>query len=1022
MHSGGSRRPGFVLLSVAGVLALLVILVSSFSAVAAASGRQAETRSARAAAALAAGSGLEYAGRRLAAEAWPRHGRPPAERGDDQAFRDAPWTGVAATENPSWSHGEPWDDADGNGVRTPGEAWTDADGDSRFSAATGRLRGGRFSLKVEAADGKIPVNAGYLDLQDRGDPVTPANGIPDHRDASGFPCHRGLVHVLNNLGAILRPGTGWTRREDRASGDPVGTGHAFRFSWLGADLLAGRPAGGYPSLAAVRGALLGMGYRADECRLFEPFLDLGPYGIAPEWGRAGAFDVHDWPEYAPVNLHGARRETLESLWTYLGTPHDKEGQGIYAEDEGRWKACSRTGTDPLPYGLNTQDETTPYLLYPDDAAALAGRVEALRVGGAFSWQALYADFVSHADTVFARDWADLGPAASLVSDPTGTPVATPLYRRAWVNAKADLAFRSVCLDPLPWAGIGHGSAVWAGWGIDRDPARPGIQQTGAFGMEYAFRVVQPAAPGGAFDPMSPFDNEPPGNWFVNDTVCPQGGTIAPPARFHVACAGRARPGEAVAEASGTLVTRECLSFTSQEDFEGLCGGTGLARAGIGLHDPDPRARHDPWIDDVGTPADPSDDRLYTRIVTLPRVNRRAYAAPAEQTGFPCYGYSRTYGAVGLASREGGLRGAWLYWPMTETWDAALNLPGTDYWHEADPSAHLVLAPTGPFDGSPGDMGREVNPWRGAKGTGSMELPGFDQPVPPGKTVIGFWMSSVSPNGDPPTFQIEGGCGTLQFSLVSGDNRTLPVPDPYGTQFHLYTGWADTPGITGSLPAAESRWFLPSGPGPFPRTPPNFHVLMLFEDMSTHTRIHVRVNGRDDLGSGPMVHDHPCAMCTDGPERFLVKGVDEIRVHYNSAPGSLPGAFVLENRFVPRGTFVSPTYALDAPAPLEFVQWTGVAPPRNAPGDAADPFTVRVEGYSTAPGDPGHPAAAWPAVTLGPSGTVDALPPGPVRSFRYVVAIDCTSWTPPLDDTPVFESIWFTVKRPGRAPHWLVREE
>lgn len=1012
-------RSGVALVLMTGLLALLLILAGLFSAAASVSRVQAGSRSARAAAELAAESGRDYAANRLAVEAWPRYNRPSGERGDDCLFRDGPWTGAAGAANPSWSHGEPWGDANADGAFNPGESWTDRDGDGRFSAASGRLRGARFSLKVEAADGKVPVNAGYLDFLDRGDPVVPANGIPDHRDAAGFPYHRGLVHVLNNLGTILRPGTGWTRREDLASGGPIGTGHVFRFSWLGADLLMRRPVGGYPSLAAVRAALKGLGYRDDECDLFEPFLDPGPYGPVQEWGRAGAFDVQDWPAYVPVTLSGARRETLESLWMYLGTPHDKEGQGIYGEDEGRWKACSRTGTNPLPYGRNTHDETISYVLYPDDAAALAGRVEALRAGGPFSWQALYADLVSHADSVFARDWADLGPAASLVSDPTGTPVATPLYRRAWVNAKADLAFRSVCLDPLPWAGIGRGSAVWAGWGIDRDPVQPGVQQSGASGTEFAYRVVQPAAPGGVFDPMSPFDNEPSGNWIVNDMVYPQGGVLTPPSRWDVRSAG-AVSGNASAGASGALLTRDSVTFTSQEDFENLCGGTALARMGITVHDPDSRGRHDPMIDDVGTPVDPSDDRIYTRIVTLPRVNRRAYAVPTEQTGFPCYGYSRTYGAIGLASREGGLRGSRLYWPMKETWDSALNLPGTDYWHEADPSVPLVLAPTGPFDGSPGDMGREMTPWCGGKETGFLELPGFDQSSPPGKTAIEFWIASTSPNDDQPDFQITGACGMLQLSLLSGDNRTQTAPSPWSTMFRLLTVWAGTATPGGSPPMVMSEWILPPEPGPFPRNPPNFHVQMFFEDMGTHTRIRLFVNGRDDFGSGPMIHDHACIMCPDGPERIRGKRVDEIRVHYNSVM-TAPDPFAVANRFVPRGTFVSPTYVLDAPTPLEFAQWTGVVPPLNVPSDVADPFTVRVEGYSTAPGDPGHPAAAWPAMTLGPSGGVNVLPAGPVKSFRYAVSIDCTSWMPPLNDTPIFESIWFTLKRPGCAPRWLFRK-
>ena len=160
------RQRGFVLVFVAGILGLLSLLALAFLqnfSLSTAPAQQ-NARLAR----LAAASGMQYAESRLRQDDAPRRLATPESRGDDWTSRDlglatSGW-GLATSSNPSYAHGEPWADTDGDGRFIPGEFWTDRDANGRFTPCSGRLRGGSglclFALKIESPCGKIPVNAG----------------------------------------------------------------------------------------------------------------------------------------------------------------------------------------------------------------------------------------------------------------------------------------------------------------------------------------------------------------------------------------------------------------------------------------------------------------------------------------------------------------------------------------------------------------------------------------------------------------------------------------------------------------------------------------------------------------------------------------------------------------------------------------------------------------------------------------------------------------------------------------------
>ncbi len=1061
------RTAGFALLMAAALLSLLALVAAAFGRDIWLNHLSIRSKSEKIRLRLAVESGLAYGAARLVQETYPLYGSTRSSRADSWMPREPFGTSPHRALNPSYARGEPWRDTlpassdsidnnadgltdepdEGQGLYTPGEPFADLDGDGKYTAWSGRLRGGpdpfehRFALMIDALDGRIPVNAGYLDDSDRAIrdtsllfPYLPVpNGVPDHRDPEADPYHTSLIHVLNNLGSIVRPGTGWTRRLDYQTGSPPGSGHTFELSWLGQDILAHRPHGGYRSLDDLRLTLLSLGYTSQEWDRFEPFLDAGPYDGPAEYGRISTpvyqmsglgTDPDDFPPYVPIHLHTARSETFQAVWRYLCCRHST-AIDIYGESTVWPIPCSRTGGTPIPFFA------MPFEIFSDEARALADAAAKVRRTGIVSWQALHQALADEAPSLFGTDLADLAVA--------------PVYGHHWVQAKADLAFQAVALDFCPWGDLGQGAALWASGGVDRDRDLPGLQEAAAVNFYDIYRVHHPASPG---DALAGYEN-PFSNTFIPNIhrLRPQGMTLAPSNRFRIASLGRA--GSTASTCRGTFKVRESLLFASQEDFENLAGGARWRDRGITVvdDDPSPPERRD-WRSG-------SDGRFQTHVATLPRPSRRAYASPAAARAPGFWGYSRLFGAICLAPRQGGLRDASLYWSMKEDFDHRLNndldgsgssapgewTPGEngDFWHEASlsflPSAPLAPLPFA-IAGFPSIAGAPesgipvpATPLRLSTSSLSLQFqcPGIE--APPGGIIRALSMETWVPRcgglshreipielGRHVSGGIDSDC--LAISLEQGDHVHFPAAagsTPEHTTVSIRSQWKN-PGGTPVPPmgSLETKWVIPPPAG---RAPPNFHLVLTLaaDPITSTTQIRLYVNGSNTSMDGEMLHTHTDYMQASDIERLNLRQCGSLRLFNRRLDADEVLGLYQLGRFVETGTYSSPLYVFDEPAALDRVQWTGLIPP----GFPADCLTVTVFGYSST-GSPG--TAAWPPVTTRKPGTVDRLPATPVKSFRYEVHFDCTSHPGTLLDTPVFESIWFTESRPGRSFRWLDLEE
>lgn len=1046
----------------------MLILLSASSLLAVA--RQALTRSGHATdrtqAALTAASGMAYASIRLQQDPYPKYLDTPTTRPDTWHAREPFNTPLDRMLNVSYARGEPWKDTiilasdghdndgdglkdepgEGNGLFTPGERYQDLDGDGRYTSWSGRLRAGartsgnRFSLSIGSQDGKIPVNGGYLDDLDR-QPYPfifgGSWGVPDHRDPAASPYHKGLVHVLNNLGAVTRPGGAGTRRRDYRSGIPLGSGHTFEFSWLGEDLIAGRPPGGYRSLAQIRQTLAGLGYAPAECDLFLPFLDVGPYTGPIESGRvsyrssapwpfpgAEGGNPDDFPFSPPIVLSTAPREVLASLWRYLASSQDLPPvasspavplQRVYGEPAGDMATASRSGGTPIRFRADDY-YAYHFMIFPDESELLADTAASLRTGGSVSWQELYSAILQKIPTLFSVDYNNLGGASSLC----------PVYQRAWLHAKADLAFRALALDAPPMAGHFHGIATWAGWGLDRDPSTSPVEQGSGVGLDWIYQGPIPASETSPL-PSRPYDDE---YWSLTSRrIKPQGITTAPPLRFQIECAGSA--GRSRYRANGSFRAADPLYFASQEDFEILRQNVFLDRIGgisTVLDDPPPPDRR-VRMSDGG--------RIYPHLISLPRTNRRSTFAPGSAPFFPAEGYSRLYGALTLAPREIGRRGAQLYWTFPEDFDGVQDAPGTDDWHEADPAySHPPSDPMEIYENAT-DFWPEFHQYRNPSHTDGMlstlhpfQCPGMN--APSGTPLLAFsadfWINLSYPYHDNRAVflvynaqRISEGHWNQHFIklYVSRGDPSQPGKRPYDATFRLSVDAKDLMGIPRAT--ASPAWLIRS-PGPAsPHTPGIFHVAVTVakDPLLDEMTYRLYVNGSKFAADGSeMKHPHLHLIAVKDGESMTLSYGDELRLFETALPSGEPGSIYSAGRFVPSGAYKSPLYVFHEPASFGKSQWLGLIPPGfvDVSGQPVDPFRILVEAYGTAPGDLAHPNLIWQR-TLGPSGTVDDLPPNPVKSFRYTIEIDCNDVVGVLDDSPVFESIWFTLRRRGRAPVW-----
>jgi len=227
-------RQGLVLIVVAGVLGVLTVLTACFVTLAHLERQASSRRTATLKALLLARSGLEDALARLDA------GQDPALRRSAYAGEDADLSGILESVERAEEIHQPGvlnlQDCPLAHALRPSFA-VDSGGTTANVQVDGRRRGysgslapprsGCYAMQVEDESGKLCVNGGFLDARDRD-----GDAIPDHRDRSipGRGWNSQLLRVLGNLGSGL--------------GLPT----------LGTDLIVGRPAGGYRSMAHVQAA------------------------------------------------------------------------------------------------------------------------------------------------------------------------------------------------------------------------------------------------------------------------------------------------------------------------------------------------------------------------------------------------------------------------------------------------------------------------------------------------------------------------------------------------------------------------------------------------------------------------------------------------------------------------------------------------------------------------------------------------------------------------------------------------
>lgn len=944
---GTARRSGIALVGVGALLALLLALCAAM--LSAARIESVRTRA-------ISNGGVA----RLRENPFPLRLPGAANRGDDWTFRDAPDADPASARRPSYDHG-----------------------DGGVSSRSGRLRGEwRFSLRIESADGKIPVNDGFLDDVVRWSTASP---LPSRIDTN-ISYHAGLAHALNNLGAILLP-QGHPRRRRIETGCPSEP-YVFH-SWLGNDILQDRPAGGYRDLEHLRRVLArpGGGYRPGDLDRLAPYLDLSlgtpvvPYG--PVWPPGSETLV----PLRRIDLGTAAAPVLLSLLRYLAISIPGTAlQPAYWEPGAADAADPRVGA---PYSAVRRA-----CLFPDEADRLAAALLDFRRGdGAFSWRGLYAFLAGRAESdldVYASEQdgkifrSGLGKA--------GFPVA----QARLAQLKADLAFAVLCPDvhPAPSAS----PLAWSGWGIPRGSGGWGVFPFESLADRASIeRISLPEEfPGGYSMPGGPFvEGSPAGGGFV-----PLVGDWKVPSRFDAECAAAA--GAALSRATGRWTRHETMELTSQEDLENA-SGAGLA--GI-------RAVNDPAASfSLGSVSDPFDtgrrlqgregDGWQRQVVCLPRWPLDSYPAGRPPRGA---WYSRWHGALALASREGGARGADLYWPFDER-DADASEP----FHSGTGSAILppiewrtegmgALDPDAPHF-TPLCIGAGGAAFRLAEGGATPEgMPGI------GSAAGEIWDASVCgwlvPSGTWQSFFVlrsvhaEGQVGRLAIEL---DRDASAQP---GIRIRAHFLWKDA--ATGEpVERVFGPFFFSDRDRPPAPVDFRFRIKRFIGAPATYLLF-----SADGQRHSEIV---PAAFACGVEEELEIQGVDELRFYGRDLPDAEGDALRGLGRYAKEGVYVSPRYVFDVRTDIDAACFTGIVP-----AGLEDKVAIRVEaiGY---PDPEGTGPPVWREWET--SGPLQPLGIAGVRSFRYVVTFDARRVAGPLLDTPVFESIWFTFRRPGRSGRW-----
>lgn len=1016
-----------LLVALCGLMGLLFLVSLALVKVASRFAQSAGSTLSVGRAALAASSGCEYAGARLWRDGNPRHSATAADRGDDWTFRDPSATPLETALNPSYAHGRSWLDAttvpDGidndedclsaaGGLDEAGEIdrlLVPGEAPSVGKVPSGRLRGGAggllFRLRIEAPEGKIPVNWGAYVRPDP-DPAldgadNDSDGTVDERgegydeDEDGYwDCPPGAQagsmplfrNALDHLGVAcgIR-----TRRWDVPAG-VGGSGDPVRLSWLGYDLLERRPIGGYRSWEHLVGELTnlppdtsvppgfkGAPYDAAELEAARPYLDLAPPGRVSE-GR--------------LCLSTAPREVLRACWTYLqarspsavrrsflfGVLDTFPANDFYGEAEGGAKVCPRSG---LAFGPAPPDPSSPpyvalLTLFPEEAARLADATSFRRQKGGLSWGALRRLYDREAALLFERDFAALS---------AGAP--SPVYARRWVRSKAAFAFQSFAVDRSPARGI-HGPLMAWATGGDADSA-PSMGESTCLENSpelYPSGIRRPAA----FDPANPnpWGGAPyipywlPRTDTYRDPVRLRF-TLAPPRRFEVQCLGE--EGASRAWRGGELVPGDRLELSTKTQLDGTFSAT------------------------LALSADP-------------------------------------YGAVALAPKNPGRGDSRLCWEGIDrscSWDPAY-LPQTVTPSSWPPSRYGL--PTINLPPTTGTPPKPAIPW--ATGPFGMttssnvilQMPGFD-PYRVRATRAGFpdkvWAGVVSDftvecwMGPDSLINVQGpfaGIVRMQVKTVRAYDAATGRP---GTRFTLwlygyrvwwnrYYGPGDYRNIqrTSIAPIsvpAPLEWFVPDDPA---RPRSAYHTVLAMRRTGVGTladpyvsHFDLAVNGNAlptaQVG-GDLALPFPersGGLMVPEMEHLAIQCIDDLRLYdgYIFPPP--------RDRCERKGSFLSKVVAPGGRLTLGQAQWTGIFPagmlrPGSPPSIEVDLIACDAAGTELA------------RVPLGKEGETSEIGklgfPSNVEAFRYEVRLDCEDEPGPLRDTPVFESIWFTFQRAGVA--------
>lgn len=968
---------------------------------------------ARRAAARVAESGTEYAAARLSREeSRCIDPKTTSNRGDDWETRDphAPDdVRSLRTLNPSFCHGESWtDDAslatdgldndgdtlldepgEASGAFTPGEApGQDLTGDGRFSAWSGRLRGfdgpfdGLFSLQIASARARIPINGGRLD--------------PPHHNRDTYDVHLGLVRLTNNLAALLN-----VRRSDLQGGSGSVQGEPVRVSRVGDALMRNRPPGGYRSTDQIRQVLLQHGCGQAECDRLIPYLDWETPSSTGAFARPGYGSAPGTT--TTIEISSAPFELLQAAWMYLrmyapsSDPLQSPMAGLFPDPADNPFSNTPYGVpDMRAGGLVSMQETLAPMIYPDEAEALARRTVQFRAGpDRHSWLAFRQDL-----TGFSRDLFDYD---CTLLEGRGFEDAALL----WARMKADLAFTAVCPE-LPGIDAPTNGLTW------------GIPHPFAAFKLYAcflpprFRNRHVKYPNPAPPTLVPYTDSSADLWMPPMT-------LAPPTSFSVMSQGMLRSrNPATTMVKGRLQALQCLLFTCQADFENFTGTPASPWPGI-----TPVAGQErpvrPAFADLRDPG-----RSYPWAVTAPAW----HFAPDCSTRPAIDRYPSQEGALGLAGIAVGPESASHYWPFTE--DPAVfpeREPCSETPSGAPTSSFYTPAPytSGPWSlNSSAGLALPLSPSTPPGFVGAMTLEGwFVEPLSPVPTVI----AEISPVAwddwgvycdDPPP---DGPDPELYIPKISIQTRLLPSGEwevNFLLAWRVHHSAAGIEDWMGPFPVIQPPVRIPADAG----TSGHHHIALTVEALPDyHTRFRLLVDGQFSPAS-ESIRTWWMAFPPAPRGSFLASSLDEIRLYDRAVdPGEIQtrhrfGRFVVPEPGGRTPTYRSPLHLPDRPIGFLQAHWLGL-PSGLVPERVG--IETRLHAYSDEAGL--VPLPASPVQITGDE-TVDISVLQGARSFRYEVTF--VNLTPggvspatPLYHTPLFESAWFTVRNPGRAPAWSV---